>query len=162
MKLINITAPPADYNGWVECLEALEDGIPDDNAEHMLSVGTCPEYSGIKPYFHLRIENSVNAIINTCIKELRREVSRLTAEGDVRGLHIAFIRFSKRIRRCLFFNRIPFLDSGYKEELLIKTQDAVNAFWSDTLSSLQNDVRHSDSNALEEELYLIKRIRLFN
>lgn len=161
MKRIRISHPPRDYNGWTECLDLLSSGIPESGTIGLLSQSSCPEYPGVKAFLHARIEKTVNAVIANCIRELRRSLRRFSDTNEIDGVHIAFVRFARDIDSCLFFIRIPFLDPSFRREMRDATEKEVLRFWTDTVSSIRMDVRKTDNRFLEEELFLIKRIRLF-
>ena len=161
MKVNSISSAPTDYSSWMEYLDGFDKGIPDENFERLLSNGACPEYGGVKIYFHNRLEKAVNSIIGFCINDLRRNILEYIEDNELSGIHIAFIRFSKRIKKCMFFEHIPFLDTDYKNELSTEIKKEVGLFWRNTLKSLNNDVKQSNNRVLEEELFLIGRIKLF-
>ena len=83
----------------------------------------------------------------------------LSENGEITSVHLAFIRFSRKVKNCLFFNKITFLDEDYKAKLNGAVADEIERFRKQALSSLKNDVKRSGSGLLEEELFLIKRIK---
>ena len=161
MKDTSVLSPPTDYNSWLEYLDSLESGYSYDGFEEVLVKSSCPEYRGIKSYLHQRIEKTVNAIINSCIKDLHRNVTKYVEGNEISGMHILFKRFAKRIEKCMFFCYIPFLDGDYKKELFEAAKSETYKFWNAMLASVKADVLNNNNTLLEEELFLIERITLF-
>ena len=161
MTVVSITEPPADYYSWVECLNSLQTGIPDETTLAVISRGNCPEYIGIKASIHSLTEKAVNAIIANCVKELKRDISKYADINEIDGFHLAFRRFSKRINGCMFFMGMSFLDDHFREELCRETVKQINNFWTETLDHIRKDTAAQDNVLMAEELFLIKRIKLF-
>lgn len=159
MKTINVSTPPTDYSGWVECFEKLSDGIPDDEFNQIISQSTCPEYRGIKTYLHPQLEKAVNHIVNSCLSVFRRDVLNCFERQEIMGLHLVFIRFSRRINKCMFFIYIPFLEKTFKNDLYKETKRVINDFWLDLINSIKNESNYN--SLIQEELHIIKRIHLF-
>lgn len=156
-----VVHPPCNYSSWVELLETFREIIPDSGMISLIASGSCAEYNGIKGYLHPHIEEAVNMVIANCIKELKRNIVRLNEMQEIDGMNIAFIRFSKKIDASLFFMHIDFLDESFKQELYNEVEKEVYRFWNDLLASIRKNAVSNNNLKLEEELYLIKRIRLF-
>lgn len=161
MKVVSIDSPPVNYSQWASCFEKFEPStMPDDDFESIVSQGLCPEYKGIRQYIHPRIESVVNTIINTAISELKRDLNKFMLGGEISGMHIVFVRFSKRINKAMFFLKLQFLDQEFKTSLKNEVIKQVDEFWKNMLNVLKKNV--GENNILfEEELFLIKRIKLF-
>ena len=160
MRTVTIERPPADYFSWVECFKKLTSGVPDARVFEVLRKGSCPEYIGVRSSFHEQIQDAVNAIIASCIKELKRDMTRYAESGETDGFHIAFRRFGKRINGCMFFTAIPFLDPDFCDELSRETISQVNRFWAELLNQIKKDTAARNNLKMAEELLLIKRVRL--
>lgn len=155
----NGAVAPQSYSGWTELIDSIDADTDFSVFEEALSVGVCPEYSCVKQYFHEHVEEAVNRIISSGLSELKRNVRMLSENGEITSVHLAFIRFSRKVKNCLFFNKITFLDEDYKAKLNGAVADEIERFRKQALSSLKNDVKRSGSGLLEEELFLIKRIK---
>lgn len=160
MRTVTIEQPPTDYFSWVECFKKIKSGIPDARVFEILRKGSCPEYIGVVSSFHEQIQDAVNAIIASCIKELKRDMTRYSESYEIEGFHIAFRRFGKRINGCMFFTAIPFLEKGFCEELRQETLNQVNHFWAELLNQIKKDTAARNNLKMAEELLLIKRVRL--
>lgn len=161
MKDCHVVHMPNDYKSWTELLKTFETVLPDEETIKLLSCGTCPEYSGIKVYLHARIEETVNKVIANCIKELKRNIIRFSEMQEIEGYHVIFMRFAKRIDACMFFVHIDFLEIGFKMEMYNEVCKEVYRFWNDLTDSVKKTVISNNNVKLDEELYMIKRIRLF-
>ena len=160
MTAVTITKIPTDYYSWVECLKLLQTGIPDRSTIMMINKGYCSEYAGIKGSMHKLIEETVNALIANCIKELKRDISKFADLNETDGFHLAFQRFEKRISSCMFFMGMGFLDENFRKELCRETIKQINLFWSEMINQIKKDTAARDNARMAEELFLIKRIRL--
>lgn len=160
MRTVKIERPPDDYFSWVECFKKLTSGVPDARVFEVLRKGSCPEYIGVRSSFHEQIQDAVNAIIASCIKELKRDMTRYAESGETDGFHIAFRRFGNRINGCMFFTAIPFLDPDFCDELRRETISQVNRFWAELLNQIKKDTAARNNLKMAEELLLIKRVRL--
>lgn len=160
MHTVSIEQPPKDYYSWVECLKQLKTGIPNTGAFDVLRKGKCPEYAGIKASLHGLIEETVNAIIANCVKTLKRDVSKYIDINETDGIHIAFFRFGKYIDGCMFFTEMTFLDQSYCDDLRRETIKHVTRFWSEMLHTLKKDIAAKNNFRMNEELFLIYRVKL--
>ena len=159
-NLGEVKSPPSDYVGWVSFLENIENNIRFIETEGFFEGAVCPEYAAVKVYFHKYIENAVNTVIRQSVTELQKNIRRCVESNEISSLHLAFVRFSKKVKNCTFFVKIPFVDEDYKNELLAATKLELDRFRSSMLESLSSDVKKSGSSFLEEELFLIKKIKL--
>ena len=162
MVSVSIEQSPTDYFGWVECLKKMKTGIPDTNTFAVLRKGTCPEYEGIKAGMHKLSEASVNAVIANCIKALKRDIARFSDANETVGIHIAFVRFGKRINGCMFFTEMHFLDQRFCDELRHETITQVTRFWSEMLNNIKKDSAARNNLRMAEELFIIKRVKLLD
>ena len=160
MRTVTIEQPPADYYSWSACIKKLKSGIPDVRAFEVLRRGSCPEYIGVRTSFHEQIQDAVNAIIATCIRELKRDMRRFAESGETDGFHIAFQRFGKRINGCMFFTAIPFLEQEFSDELRRETVRQVTLFWAELLHQIKKETASRNNLKMSEEFLLIKRVRL--
>lgn len=153
---------PTDYHSWIQYLDSIEDGDFENNLQAVLDESSCPEYKGIKSYFHVRIETAVNNIIESNLRDLKKGIAKFTENNEIAGLHILFVRFSKKINRCMFFCYIPFLDNTFKKKMYSATKKEVYNFWDIMLNLLQSEAKKNNNVLLDEELFLIERITLFD
>ena len=142
MVSVSIEQSPTDYFGWVECLKQLKTGIPDTNTFAVLRKG--------------------NAVIANCIKALKRDIARFSDANETVGIHIAFVRFGKRINGCMFFTEMHFLDQRFCDELRHETITQVTRFWSEMLNNIKKDSAARNNLRMAEELFIIKRVKLLD
>lgn len=142
-------------------MEALAQGSAACDSDR-IPAGSCPGYGAVAPFFRERVENTVNAIANRCVSELQRDLRRVTACNEVSAIHMLFRRFSKRINACMFFWYIPFLEQDFKDELYRQTASETERVMSQLLQPFKESAARSNSTQLDEELFLIGRIRLFD
>lgn len=162
MTVVYLDSPPKTYSDWVDCFDKFKTGsMPDDEFVNVVSNGSCLEYLGIKHYLHPKIEEVVNVIINTAIYELRSDLNKFTQGNEISGMNVLFKRFEKRVSKSLFFMNIKFLDVEFKNDLKNEIEKQVYDFWNSLLKVI---IRNAGSNNIlfEEEIFLIKRIKLFS
>lgn len=153
---------PNTYASWVECLKALNSNdFVDSEVYEALTNGSLAVDS-IKPDFLNIMVEEINTYIDTCTRKFIRGLNESLESNDFVQIELLFTRLSKKLSISLFFENLDFLPKGFKDELSDSVRSQSQAFWNDTVRFLQNQLLEGANSDLEDVLFSVSRMKLFN
>lgn len=156
-----VTVPPADYAGWLECLEILAARSVTAEEIALIRRGTCADAAGVLPFLGERIGETVNRMTRRCCARHRRAVNDALEDNDYDAVCAAFRRLAKQFEHCAFFAGLTFLPAEFRRALLEDLRRSAGEFWRGWYQMLSRQCAMLDDVRLEDQLLMIRRIRLF-
>ena len=108
-----------------------------------------------------QIVETVNAVLDRSVKRFIRNLNENIAFNEFLQTELLFKRLKKDVHRSLFFTRLSFLPKEFRAELETSVRDQMCRFWDDTIRFLYDQSLEFSNPELEDTLFLVKRIRLF-
>ena len=108
-----------------------------------------------------QIVETVNAVLDRSVKRFIRNLNENIAFNELSQTELLFKRLKKDVHRSLFFTRLSFLPKEFRAELEGSVKDQMCRFWDDTIRFLYDRSLEFSNSELEDLLFLVKRIRLF-
>ena len=156
-----ISEQPQRYAQWLRCFTILRTRSIDEEEFVNLCAGVCVDSAASISYLEEQLIQTLNIMLNRCISEFNREIRLYADFGEIENLHIPYARFAKRIRKCFFFTGLDFMSKAFRDELTSNLRQEAERFWKQACRSLYNACLEQHNEQLEDEWYLIRRIRLF-
>ena len=156
-----IQAPPQTYAAWLLCFEEL--GTRPLKAEEWAYIGQgiCTDATSV-PFLQERIVEVVNAMLKRITHTFERDVQQYIEEEGCEELYRLFASLAMKLQEALFFESMTVLPSVYRQELAASVRNECRSYWSAWLRSLQNSCMESGDYRLEDQLFMIRRIPLFD
>lgn len=152
---------PESYADWLEWLRVLRSRELTPEERALLKCGCCTDVSGAMPYIEQQVIETVNCMLSRCIRLFRRDLDAAEMYGDWDGFYLAFRKLAGRMERCLFFLQMTFLPREFRQSLYDSVREETGKFWRARLTELRRQCMESSQPALEDQLYMISRLRLF-
>ena len=154
--------PPNTYEEWLKYFELLKSSSFVDEAVVMtITKGTFVDKGYIATQFNQQLVETINQALNKRISRFLKDLDLLISLNELSGMVPLFTKFRSEIRKCLFFTKLEFLDSSINEEIEQSVKNQMEQLWNDTVSFLQKQSLECSNTDLEDSLFLIRRIRLF-
>lgn len=77
------------------------------------------------------------------------------------NFHRPFVTLANKLNGCMFFLSLDFMSREFRCELRDSVKSEVGKFWKETYNALYAQCVEQNDVYLEDELFLIKRIKLF-
>lgn len=106
--------------------------------------------------------DTINAVLNRSEKRFLRELNECLSFHELERAEFLFKRLKKDVHQTLFFMQLSFLSDGFKEKLYSSVKTQLDCFWNDTIASLRKQAMDHPNSALEDTIFLVRRIRLFS
>jgi hypothetical protein len=156
-----ITAPTT-YQEWLHCFSLMKNGSgPGNEIYEAVIAGSFAGTDRTKSALQQQIVDTVNAILDKRAKRFVKELNDSIAFNELAQVELLFRRLRKEIHRALFFRDLFFLSKGFRTELADSVMKQMNDFWNDTVDFLYEQSLEFSNSELEDVLFLIKRIKLF-
>lgn len=153
--------PPSTYQDWLECLEAMKTGAGNAAAVEAAVRGSFNGSEATLAALQKQIIDTVNHILNKSAKRFVRDLNECLEFNDLTQIELLFLRLKKDVHRTLFFQSLIFLPADFRFELSDLVKKQMNGFWKDIVKSLYDQSLEISNSQLEDALFLIKRIHLF-
>ena len=152
---------PQRYAQWLECFNILRSRFIDAEEYAVLCSGSCEDSAVTLSYFEEQLIETVNVMLLRSIRAFERELGLYSACGEIENLHIPYVRFAGRARKCMFFTGLDFMSERFRKELTDSLRSETERFWKRACRSLYDACTEQHNELLEDELYLVRRMRLF-
>lgn len=156
-----ITAPPRSYYEWLKCFDALSSRTVGADEFSLLMQGECVDADRSIEYLEEQLVRTINAMIQRYIHMFNREIDMYASQGDYDGLYLSFCKLAGKFRHCLFFRSLEFMSTDFREELSRSVESELSAFWQRVIRSLYLQCMEQNDFQMEDQIYMIRRIRLF-
>ena len=157
-----VSKAPATYKEWLDCFEVLKKfrNIEKEQLERIMEGSFCssPQMTAI---FQKQLIETVNAMLDMRIKHFVRSVNECIEFNEFEFLDLCFVKLKKETAQVLRLAELRFLDSGFRESLSSSIREQLGSFTDKVLGHLGEEASEHGNTALEDALYLIKRIDLF-
>lgn len=158
-----LLAPPTTYEEWLNCFDLLKtSSFVDDGIIMTIKKGSFVNRGYIATQFNQKLVETINEALNKRITRFLKDLDMLITFNELSGLVPLFIKFRNEVRKCLFFRTLEFLDCKVKHELEQSAKMQMEQFWESTVSFLQKQSLEFSNADLEDSLFLIRRIQLFD
>lgn len=158
-----LVAAPSAYQDWLILFEFLKTKAAlEADALELLSQGTFTGSRQMMTAFHNQLTDTINEMLNKRIKVFIKELNLLIELNELADIVPLFRQLRNELQRCLFFKRLWFLDEEVRTALTASVEGQVIEFWSNTVRFLQKQNLEYHHAELEDALFLINRIRLFD
>ena len=156
-----LTTAPERYADWLGVLETLRQRDLTEEECALLACGCCTDLESALPYLEQQLIETVNRMLKNCIRSFRRDAAEAEMYSDTDALLSAFRRFAQKLDRCAFFTELSFLPQGFRSELFDSLKTEAGKYWNCLTANLAREAVENNQPALEDLLYMIRRIRLF-
>lgn len=156
-----IAASPVRYAQWIECFDIIRERLPDRSEYELLCSGKCEDSARSVAYLENQLIAAINSMLRQCINRFSRELQMYITFGETENIHIPYVRFSQRIKMCMFFRKLDFMSEQFRNELEASVRSETDRFWKSACRGLYDSCVQQYSPQLEDEMHIIRRIRLF-
>lgn len=157
-----INQVPQTYVDLLNCFDILKSKNIDKETFNLLVSCNCHVPQSAVAILQDELIKTINIMLNRCIKEFRKDFQMSLDYSEFENIYNVFTHLAVKLKYCLFFSEYKFLDEKFVEELYISYQKQVKSFWSKTVNSIYQQCIEESNLILENELYMIKRIHLFD
>lgn len=154
---------PATYQEWLDCLSVLKG--TNVNVSGVYEAMYNGSFSGTdltKSALQRQIIESVNAMLDNSAKRFIKNMNDSITFNDLSQMELLFKRLKKDVRVSLFFENLEFLPKEYRYELSYSIKRQMSEFWNETTNYLYEQSLDYSNSELEDALFMIKRIKLFD
>lgn len=153
---------PATYQEWLDCLNILKK----PNALNLgiykaLCSGTFSGTEVTIVALQKQIVDAINNILDSSTKRFTRNLNDSITFNELGQIELLFNRLKKDVKLTLFFENLAFLPKEFRNELSNSIKKQMLDFWNDTTLFLYEQSLEYSNSDLEDALFLIKRIKLF-
>lgn len=156
-------SPPASYQEWLHCLEVFsKSSATRSEICAVLRQGTFSGSPDITKSLCEQIVKAINEYLDYNVKRFARNLNESIAFNEFLRLDLLFRRLKKDINAVMFFESLGFLPEAFREELKSSVKNQMSAYWKQTVLFLHNQALDFPDMQLEDALFLINRIKLFD
>ena len=151
---------PATYQEWLSCLEQMKGR----NGREAFAAAAHGSFAGSEltlGALQKQIVETVNALLDQSVKRFLRRLNESIAFNELAQTELLFKRLRKSVHEILFFEELAFLPEAFRASLSEAVKTQMGAFWNKTVRFLEEQSLEFSNSQLEDALFLIRRIRLF-
>jgi len=160
-----VFAPPATYEDWLKCFDFLKSAPSfDGETAAVIAKGSFENFSGsayIAGRFCRELTETINEMLNKRVLKFIKDLNLLISFNELADIVSLFIKLRNEVKKCLFFTDLGFLDEAVKKDMEQSVKTQTEKFWDDTVAFLQKQSQEYSNGLLEDALFLIHRINLF-
>ena len=161
-KTYKITDAPKTYADWLNCFDVLSHKTVSKGELQLLCMGECITSGESIEYLETQLIKTINIMIRRYIHSFNKELELHMMYNEYDNIYQLFINLSKRFNDCMFFVHLDFMSVDFRNELRDSVIRETNKFWQSMINTMYSHCIEQNSSHLEDELYMIKRIKLFN
>ena len=153
---------PTTYQEWLDCLVVLKGtNVYSTGVYDALVAGSFTGTDVTKAALQRQIVDSINAMLDNSAKRFIRNMNDSITFNELSQIELLFNRLKKDVKVALFFEPLEFLPTEFRNELSSSVRKQMSDFWNDTVHFLYEQSLEYSNSDLEDALFLIKRIKLF-
>lgn len=152
---------PSCYADWLEWFKLLQRKSISREEWKLLKNGRCKDIHSTIEYFEHQLIQTENIMIKRYLKEFAKSMNIYLSYGEYERLYQPFRILAKQFAICLFFSDLSFLSLEFRKELRDSVIANATDHWNKAVKNLYTAYIESNSDVLEDQLYMIKKIRLF-
>ena len=156
-----ITSSPLQYDQWLRCFGIMQKRNISNDEYLLICGGKCRKDDISIEYIENELVRTMNIMLKRLISEFRRELDMYIAFGETENIHIPYARFAQKIKKCLFFYELDFMSIEFRNELMASLMESAMRFWKKAYSVLYEQCIERTNPLLEDELYIIRGLKLF-
>ena len=153
---------PVTYQEWLACLDMMKSGTEAGNAAFDAAcMGSFAGSEVTRTALQRQIVETVNAVLNRSTRRFLKNLNDNIAFNELAQTELLFKRLKKDVNRVMFFTKLSFLPGEFRRELEESVREQMTRFWNDTVGFLCRQSVEFSNSELEDALFLIRRIKLF-
>ena len=153
---------PTNYPQWLECLEAMKSGpVSGNDAFEAAATGSFAGTEVTLAALQKQLVETVNTLLDKSAKRFLRRINEAICFNDLSQMDVLFRHLKRDVHQTLFFEGLSFLPEPFRAELAQSVREQMQKFWDDTVKFLRDQTLENPNSQLEDVLFLIKRIHLF-
>lgn len=153
---------PATYQEWLDCLAVLKGtNVHSSGVYEAMVTGSFAGTDVTKAALQRQIVDSINAMLDNSAKRFIRNMNDSITFNELSQIELLFNRLKKDVKVALFFETLDFLPKDFRNELSDSIRKQMSGFWKDTVNFLYEQSLEYSNSDLEDALFQIKRIKLF-
>jgi hypothetical protein len=158
----SVNRSPGTYQEWLSCFDYLrESSAVDEGTVELIKNGSFVSSGQMMAAFQTQLMETINTMLNKRVGRFIKDLNRAIEFNELEDIAFLYVKLRNETGKCLFFENLNFLDVGFRRELIDSIKQQVTSCWNSTLRFLrQQSVEYSNSG-LEDALFLIYRIKLF-
>lgn len=154
---------PNTYQEWLHCFDVLKQNAV--NVRDMLDAIALGHFTGTDQTcsaLQKQVVETVNAILDKSAKRFVKELNDCIVFNDFTEIEIIFRRLKRDVNgKAMFFDKMLFLPRSFRDELGQSVKTQMQMFWDETVTFLQRQSLECSNSELDDAVYLLKRIHLF-
>ena len=152
---------PEYYADWTVWFRTMKCRNLNRSELELLRLGVCMDLAGSLEYLEKQTAETLEVMLNRCYRLFRKDLTDIEIYNDTGALYTAFQKLAGRFSQCSFFMQMTFLPQEFRTELLDALRKEACSFWEKRITDLRKLCMEEGNSELEDQLYLIRRIRLF-
>lgn len=161
-SVITSVKKPTTYQEWLECLQLLSSGnVHKTKVYQSLLSASFQGTEVTKVALQKQIIEALNQMLDKSMKRFIRNLNDSIVFQEVEQIDFLFRRLKKDVKVALFFEELDCLPKNFREELSNSIKNQVSEFWKEMIQFLYEQALESSNTDLEDMLFLVKRIKLF-
>ncbi len=155
------SSAPSCYSEWLVWFDYLQHNNIDSSALKLLKAGSCKDASAAVGYLEEQLVRTENVMLKRYIRQFAGNLEMYLAYGEYDQIYEPFRVLGKQFEKCLFFKELEFMSQEFRQSL--ENSVVANAMdcWNKAVRQIYDACMESNSYVLEDQLYMIKKIRLF-
>lgn len=158
---IKLSSPPQTYQEWMDCFVQMKQSNISDEHINLICKGTLQGNEQTSLRFQINIVNLLNDMLDARTTRFIKQMNVLLENNELFDLVELFRKFRKEIKHCLFFSRIDWLPSTFRQELFQSAEKQIRIFLKKITDHLEYQAFETSNLEMEDVLYQIKRIKFF-
>lgn len=153
---------PKTYGDWIDCFYILCHKKVSKRELEFLHKGECIAFDEMSEFFEKNLIQTINTMIKRSIKIFNKELELYLMYNEYDNIHHLFIELANSFKVTLFFRNFDFLSQNFRLELQNSIIEETTKFWNLVIKNMYKQCVENNNLCLEDELYMIKRIKLFD
>ncbi|MBQ8133704.1 MAG: hypothetical protein IJ192_04785 [Clostridia bacterium] len=152
---------PNCYAEWLDWFDLLQKKSISMNELQLLKNGSCSDSHTTIEYFEKQLIKTENIMLKRYLGEFGKTLEIYLSYGEYDRLYEPFQLLAKQFTVCLFFVDLQFMSLEFKRELSRSVISNAKDHWKKAVKNIYTACIESNSTVLEDQLYMINKIRLF-
>lgn len=152
---------PSCYSDWLQWFEYLQTNDFDSNALSILKSGTCKDADVTIEYLEKQLIRTENLMLKRYIRQFAKAIDLCMAYGEFDRIYEPFRILALQFSKCLFFADLSFMSIEFRRSLSLSVIANAKDHWNKAVKQIYHACLDSNSSILDDQLYMIKKIRLF-
>lgn len=160
MNLHDLNVPNC-YAEWLDWFDLLQKKSISMDELQLLKNGRCNDSHTTIEYFEKQLIKTENIMLKRYLGEFGKTLEIYLSYGEYERLYEPFQLLAKQFTVCLFFVDLQFMSCEFRRELSRSVIANAKDHWKKAVKNIYIACIESNSTVLEDQLYMINKIRLF-